>query len=101
MPREKRRGLPRERTMICCMCEISGRLSSFRSHGVKNRFLARNRNQNEKVRDFRKDSNFIIFTYKCKTEDFCTVKIQILLFNYSVSDSCVIKPTKHLLLSKL
>ena len=25
--------------MICCTCEISGRLSSFRSHGVKNRFL--------------------------------------------------------------
>ena len=39
LPREKRRGLPRERTMICCTCEISGRLSSFRSHGVKNRFL--------------------------------------------------------------
>ena len=35
MPREKRRGLPWERTMISCMCEISGRLSSFRLHGMK------------------------------------------------------------------
>ena len=25
--------------MSCCTCEISGRLSNFTSHGVKNRFL--------------------------------------------------------------
>ena len=39
LPREKRGGLPRERTRICCTCEIHERLSNFRSHGVKKQFL--------------------------------------------------------------
>ena len=59
--------MPQETTMICCTCEISGSPSNVRCE--KSILNARNCNQNEKVRDFRKDSNFIIFT-SCKTEVF-------------------------------